>query len=1062
MLRRAATLSTIGVLALGGGVAFAPGAALRAAAASPAPATTQAPPPQPVRARPAERSSPGRADPSPGPGPRLALPSAPLPSGTWQALGPAPIGPPYLVSGGFYGGVNSGRITGLAVIASGTHAGRVVAGTAGGGAWTSDDNGTTWTPRTDQAASLAIGAVADDPTTPDHLVAGTGEANQCGDCYPGFGILASTDGGGTWSMQDPGGVFDGVKVAQLAIDPSNSAHMFAATTAGLFVTSNSGTSWSNIGGGNVTAVVIDPSTPMTVYAGTPTFGPGVVVKSIDGGVNWATADSGIAPVGSNPFIALALASSSPATLYASVGSSDNPVALYKTTNNAGSWSVVSAAPDYTGFAYSYGSSSGEQGFYDNVLAVDPSNASHVLAGGVALVETTNGGTSWTNVNGQAFFGGGTNLLHPDHHALSFRPDGKVWVGDDGGMFLYNPAGPTVTNANGNLNVTQFYFGFNEVGGTVLAGAQDNATARTNSSSLSAWTGIWTGDGGPSAITANRPATQFIQSDQDFYRTTDAFATNFTKISPPQLNKPTWPFTPPIAVAPNTADPSNPTVFYGGADLYRTTNPSSATPTWTQVTTVGTLVSALALSPSNPQVVYVGFRDGTIQVSTNAGVSFTSLATEPTAGPYTTGLSIDPTNPHAITASFSASRDTRSTLDFPHVAQYSYATAPGSGTWTIINGNLPNFAVSRVAYDNGALIAATDAGVYGTGAPSGGATAWSLVGTGLPAVQVQDLFVDPVSNDVYAVTHGRGAWRLPVGTALLRTVSSPAVPTQITVDGQVADSWGLAWVKEPPGPHTVCFAHVDGWTEPPCQNVTLSGGATTMVTGNFTQRGTLRVLNNPAVASAISVDGNPTDEYGMWTDIPTGAHTVCWGAVTGWTPPACQSVTVNAGATTTVTGNFTACGGCTGQTGVALLRVTTNPAVPSQITLQKGAGPVYIADHWGLTWLEVPGGSYTVCFSHVIGWTEPACQTVTVTNGVTTTVQGNFTQRGFLRVITSPAVAATIFVDGLPRNDWGDWTDYPTGSHMVCFGPAAGLANTPTCQTVTVNAGVETDVTGTYN
>jgi hypothetical protein len=78
------------------------------------------------------------------------------------------------------------------------------------------------------------------------------------------------------------------------------------------------------------------------------------------------------------------------------------------------------------------------------------------------------------------------------------------------------------------------------------------------------------------------------------------------------------------------------------------------------------------------------------------------------------------------------------------------------------------------------------------------------------------------------------------------------------------------------------------------------------------------------------------------------------------------------------------------------------------------------------------------------------------------VTGAFTQRGFLRVTTSPAAPGTIAVDGVPRNDWGMWTDIPTGSHTVCFGGVVGYASTPPCQPATVNPGVETDVTGTYS
>jgi hypothetical protein len=58
------------------------------------------------------------------------------------------------------------------------------------------------------------------------------------------------------------------------------------------------------------------------------------------------------------------------------------------------------------------------------------------------------------------------------------------------------------------------------------------------------------------------------------------------------------------------------------------------------------------------------------------------------------------------------------------------------------------AVSRVAHTNGALVAATDQGVYGTPTPSGSPTVWSVVGTGLPVVQVQDVFVDPSTRDLY--------------------------------------------------------------------------------------------------------------------------------------------------------------------------------------------------------------------------------------------------------------------------------------------------------------------------
>jgi plastocyanin len=347
---------------------------------------------------------------------------------------------------------------------------------------------------------------------------------------------------------------------------------------------------------------------------------------------------------------------------------------------------------------------------------------------------------------------------------------------------------------------------------------------------------------------------------------------------------------------------------------------------------------------------------------------------------------------------------------------------------------------------------TDAGFGSTASIAGGATyshTFTASGTYIYYCQVHG----------YAAMHGE----VDVTSPLLRVTSSPALASQIMVDGQIADSWGLTWLKLAPGSHAVSFTHVEGYTEPAPQTVTLNPGATTTVAGGFTQRGFVHVSSSPAVASQITFDGHPTDDWGMFTDVPVGTHAVCFGAVAGFTPPPCQNnVSVTAGSLTNVTGTFTSCTSCTGQAGMGLMRVASSPAVATQITIKPSAGSPYIADTWGINWLELAPGSYTVSFGHVQGWTEPAPQTVSITAGNTTVVPANFTQRGELHVFTSPAVAGTVLVDGVARDDWGMFTDVPTGSHTVCFGAAAGFANTPACQTVSVNAGVETDVTGTYS
>lgn len=302
---------------------------------------------------------------------------------------------------------------------------------------------------------------------------------------------------------------------------------------------------------------------------------------------------------------------------------------------------------------------------------------------------------------------------------------------------------------------------------------------------------------------------------------------------------------------------------------------------------------------------------------------------------------------------------------------------------------------------------------------------------------------------------------PPRAALLRVTISPVLPTQVILDGHVADSGGLSWLKVSAGTHFVCFSHVEGWTEPACQIVEANNGAITPVTAEFTQRGSLRVVTSPGVPSQITVDGNPADDWAMWTDLPTGPHRVCFGKVRGYDPPTCQDVTLRAGAQTEVTGKFTVNRRAVGQSGVGLLRATTSPSLPSQLLISLPGANQYIADSWGLNGLELAPGTYTVIFTHVQGFIEPSPRQITIAPGSVVTVVGTFTKAGNLRVLTWPPAPGTILVDGVPRDDWSLSTDFPVGIHTVCFGPAAGFSTTPACQNVTVSAGTSTTITGMY-
>ncbi|GEM_PF-911440 len=296
--------------------------------------------------------------------------------------------------------------------------------------------------------------------------------------------------------------------------------------------------------------------------------------------------------------------------------------------------------------------------------------------------------------------------------------------------------------------------------------------------------------------------------------------------------------------------------------------------------------------------------------------------------------------------------------------------------------------------------------------------------------------------------------LDTDTGMLRVTTTPALPAQVIVDGIPRDTWSLEWMKIGVGDHEVCFQDIAGFTTPACQNVTVNSGLTTVVDGAYQQNGVLRVDTSPPVPSTITIDGVPANAWGLWTDVAPGTYDVCWGLVAGMDAPPCQPVNVVAGLTTHVTGAFVANVAAPGPTNEGYLRLTTAPAVPSQITIDGN-----VADSWGLQWVGLSPGQHEICFSDVPGFSTPGCKTVTIVDGLTTTTGAVFTQLGALRVDTSPAAASTILVDLVPRDDWGMWTDIPGGDYDVCFGEANGF--TPPCQSVTVFPGSTTHITGIW-
>jgi len=137
--------------------------------------------------------------------------------------------------------------------------------------------------------------------------------------------------------------------------------------------------------------------------------------------------------------------------------------------------------------------------YNLTLAADPDDPETVIAGGVQLYRSTDGGTSFSVIGGN---------VHVDHHAAAYEPGSTnaLWVGSDGGLWRSTDDGSSWTGRNTGLITYQFYdVCVNRKDGApyyVMGGTQDNGTDKW--SGTSSWSdGLGGASCGPSNSKARR-------------------------------------------------------------------------------------------------------------------------------------------------------------------------------------------------------------------------------------------------------------------------------------------------------------------------------------------------------------------------------------------------------------------------------------------------------------------------------------------------------------------------------------------------------------------------------
>ncbi|MCC6348877.1 MAG: T9SS type A sorting domain-containing protein [Candidatus Eisenbacteria bacterium] len=671
----------------------------------------------------------------------------------WENVGPYNIG---------------GRVTALDATPGGA---TLWLGAADGGVWKSGDGGANWTCMTDRNSFASIGALAVDPSNPDVVWVGTGEANGSVDSYDGNGLWVTTDAGASWNFRGLGAAG---RISSVVVDPADPQHVLVGVMGrqfstgpdrGLYRTLDGGTTWDQVlfvsDSTGVSDIAMNPLHPDTVFCSTwervrrntyrRAYGPECGIwRSVDRGATWTRMTSGL-PVPSDDVgrIGLAVSRSRPSIVHAQIssGAASGYVGLgwYRSTDGGTTWTKRDVGTTFRnafgGFAWYFG----ENG-------VDPLNADHVYALGVSMLQSFDGGATWSGVGGS---------MHVDHHALWLDPASstRYVVGNDGGLYWTNDGSNFAKSLN--LPITQFYAG--EVDPTdatkLYGGAQDNSSIKT-ATGPSGWFTILGGDGFYQLVDPVNPNIVFSEwqyccSNSGFRRSTTGGPSGATTSGWVSSDRFGW-------STPICMDPSDHNVLLAGSQyVYKSTDNGL---TWAKVSgdlstnpvtqlLYGT-ITTLAISPASSSVYYAGTDDGRVWRSLNAGASWDDIS----AGlpkRWVTRVVPDPANALGVYVTHSGyTSDDQATLVHRSLNQ--------GGSWTNVSGNLANMPANDLVVDPAnpqRLYLATDTGVWTTA--DGGAW-WYALGSGLPLQVIADLVLHAGSRQLFAFTHGRSTWKLDLG------------------------------------------------------------------------------------------------------------------------------------------------------------------------------------------------------------------------------------------------------------------------------------------------------------